>query len=29
MALEDFDDLGFSEAWLADLSDEYFSHRDP
>lgn len=29
MALEDFDELGFSEVWFADLSDEYFSHRDP
>ena len=29
MALEDFDALGFWEVWLADLSDEYFSHRDP
>ena len=27
--LEDFDDLGFSEVWFADLSDEYFSCRDP
>ena len=26
--LEDFDDLGFSEMWFADLSNEYFSCRD-
>ncbi len=29
MPLEDFDGLGFSEVWFADLSDEYFSQRDP
>ncbi|MGF1611310.1 MAG: hypothetical protein ACFCUQ_18050 [Kiloniellales bacterium] len=29
LALEDFDGLGFSEVWFADLSDEYFSSRDP
>ncbi len=27
--LEDFNDLGFSEVWLADLNEEYFSCRDP
>ena len=29
LPLEDFDDLGFSEVWFADLSEEYFSFRDP
>ena len=29
MPLADFDDLGFSEIWFADLSEEYFSHTDP
>lgn len=29
MALEEFDELGFSEICFADLSDEYFSRRDP
>ena len=29
ICLDDFDDLGFSEVWFADLSDEYFSCRDP
>ena len=29
MALEDFDTLGFAEVWFTDLSDEYFSARDP
>lgn len=28
-ALEDFDGLGFTEIWFADLSDEYYSVRDP
>ena len=29
MCLDDFDELGFAEVWFADLSDEYFSCRDP
>ena len=29
IVLEDFDGLGFAETWFADLSDEYYSVRDP
>lgn len=27
--LEEFDGLGFAEIWFADLSDKYYSVRDP
>jgi hypothetical protein len=28
-ALEDFDGLAFTEIWFVDMSDEYYSVRDP
>jgi hypothetical protein len=29
MNWEDFDGLGFSEIWLMDLADAYYSAQDP
>ena len=29
VAIDDFSALNFHEVWLADMSDEYFSNRDP